>query len=99
MVSPTCYRSSTHLRRPMSAPRGLTAVSLAALAIVATACSSSGSGGGSSSAAADPVLGTPRAATGSPITLGYITDGKSATIDFTALQQTAQAAVHYVNDY
>lgn len=89
----------THLRRAMSAPRRFAAVSLAALAVVATACSSSGSGGSSSSAVADPVLGTPKAATGSPITLGYITDGKSPTIDFTALQQTAQAAVHYVNDY
>jgi branched-chain amino acid transport system substrate-binding protein len=82
-----------------SSHRRFAVLSLAALTALVTACGSSGGGGGASSATSDPVLGTPRQATGSPITLGYITDGKGASIDFTPLQQTAKAAVHYVNDY
>jgi branched-chain amino acid transport system substrate-binding protein len=85
------------------------AIGAAALAVVTitSACSSSGSSGSSnstgapsdakSSSAVDPVLGAEKKATGTPLTIGYITDGKSAAIDFTALQQTAQAAAKYVN--
>ncbi len=73
---------------------------------VAAACSSSGSGGPSSGASGPgaastgtSLLGPEKKATGSPLTLGYITDGRSEAIDFTALQQTAQAAVKYVNEH
>jgi branched-chain amino acid transport system substrate-binding protein len=77
------------------------AAALTVAALVLSACSSGGASSStqsSSSSSADSVLGPVKAATGTPLTLGYITDGKSAAIDFTALQQTAQAAVQYVNE-
>jgi len=44
-------------------------------------------------------LGTPKAATGTPLRLGYITDGKTANIDNSSEVPAAQAAVRFVNGY
>ena len=45
------------------------------------------------------VLGTPNKATGSPITIGFVNDGKSDTLDMTPSIATFNATVKYVNDY
>ena len=49
-------------------------------------------------AAASP-LGTPKKATGSVVTLGFVSDGKSDAIDNTPEIKAAQAAVSYANNY
>ncbi|MCW2528429.1 MAG: putative branched-chain amino acid transport system [Pseudonocardiales bacterium] len=78
------------------------AVVTVAATLSLSACSSSKSSSSSTSSAsgtnADAALGPVKAATGTPLTLGYITDGKSQSIDFTSLQNTAQDAVKYVNE-
>lgn len=84
---------------------------LGVLALVATACSSdsksssSGSGGSGSSSASSSVdlsvLGTPKAANGSAITIGMITEGGSEAIGSQAAlaEQGANIAKQYVNEY
>ena len=80
---------------------------VALAAILATACSSSaskGSAGGSSGSAttvaANPaLLGTPKAASGEPIKIGFIGAGKAAAIDNTNELVIANATAKYVNDY
>lgn len=44
-------------------------------------------------------LGQPNKATGTPVTLGLISDGKSDTVDNTPEIKAAQAAVNYINNY
>ena len=50
------------------------------------------------SQAASP-LGQKQAATGEPITVGYVYDGVSDNLDASAELKAAQAAVKYVNEY
>lgn len=65
-----------------------------------TACSSSDSdSGGPASADSSSVLGAPKAATGTPVSVGFISEGKGAAIDNTNEIQTAKAAAAYVNEY
>jgi branched-chain amino acid transport system substrate-binding protein len=49
--------------------------------------------------AATSPLGTPKKATGSVVTIGFVSDGKSDAIDNTPEIKAAQAAVSYANDY
>jgi branched-chain amino acid transport system substrate-binding protein len=96
-------------KRP--APRWRTALLLlGAAALVATACggsSTSTSGGSSSttSAAAAAVdtaaggLGTPKPATGTPVTIGYSFDGASDAVDNSDEIVGTKAAVDYANQY
>ena len=49
--------------------------------------------------AATSPLGTPKKATGSSVTLGFVSDGKSDAIDNTPEIKAAQAAVSYANNY
>src|SRR5437870_3922726 len=80
-------------------------VGLMAAALVATACSSSSKKGVSSSAnntgatAANDVLGTPKAATGTPVSIGFVTDAKGTSVDNSSEIPAAQAAVKYANAY
>jgi branched-chain amino acid transport system substrate-binding protein len=82
-------------------------VALGAVLVVATALaacssskSSSSSGGATATTAATAAdLGTPKAATGTPLKVGYLTDGKTASIDNSTEVPAAQAAVKYVNAY
>jgi branched-chain amino acid transport system substrate-binding protein len=65
--------------------------------------SSSGSGSQSSAAGtstpdASAALGTPKKATGSPITLGLL-NLESGPVTFPEYRQAAEAAVKYINDY
>ena len=80
-------------------------------ALLLAGCGSSGksnnatSGGPVSTSAAGGtgasggVLGPAKAATGSPVKIGFITDGKSATIDNSSEIPAAQAAAKYVNEH
>jgi branched-chain amino acid transport system substrate-binding protein len=83
---------------------------VAATAVLATACGSSGgdksaSSSGSGSAAkatstpdAAAALGTPKQATGSPITVGLL-NLESGPVTFPEYRQAAETAVKYINDY
>ena len=96
-----------HVSR-MSRRLGLVALP-AALALTVAACGSSNSdnsaGGGTSSnsssasSGSNDVLGTPKPATGSPVTIGMISDGKNSTLDDTDEYRGAQAAAAYANAY
>ncbi len=71
-----------------------------ALGLVAAACSSSSKPGATSSTTtSSAVFGTPHAATGPTLTVGYITDGQNGSIDNLSEIPAAQAAVKYTNAY
>jgi branched-chain amino acid transport system substrate-binding protein len=88
---------------------------LLTLTLMAGACSSDDSGkatattaagttgssvtGGATTVDANAVLGTPKAATGTPVKIGYITDGKGQSVDNSSEVPAAQAAAKYANDY
>ncbi|MCU1346627.1 MAG: putative branched-chain amino acid transport system [Acidimicrobiia bacterium] len=60
------------------------------------------SGGGTATTAASSganVLGTPKAASGTPVKIGFVTDGKGQSIDNSSELPAAQAAAKYANDY
>jgi branched-chain amino acid transport system substrate-binding protein len=68
--------------------------------LVVASCSSSGStasGPGTTTNVA--LLGPTNAATGSPVKLGYITEGKTASEDTTGGEAAANAAAKYVNEH
>jgi len=78
------------------------------MALTLAACGSSNSDNSASgspstssddSSSAASVLGTPNAATGSPITVGVISDGKGSALDDTDEYRGAQAAAAYANAY
>ena len=52
-----------------------------------------------STPSAGPIPGSPHKATGTPVTLGFISEGKSSAIDNTDEIKGARAAVAYANDY
>lgn len=97
--------SSVHARR-----RALWLVAaVAALALIGAACSSdssssSGSSAGSSGSSSSvdlSALGTANPATGSPISIGLITDGGGGTIDAQSslTEQGAKIATSYLNEF
>ncbi len=76
----------------------------ALLLLTAAACgddndNKSDSGSGTTAPANDAALGTPKKATGTPVTIGLIGDGKSEAIDNTPEIAAAKAAAQYVNEY
>ena len=74
----------------------LCVVTLALIALTATACSSSSTkttpSAASTKPAAQGVLGTPNKATGSPVTFGFMWDGKTQSVDTTGDMKAANAA-------
>src|SRR5579862_9572225 len=74
-------------------------------ALVGAACGSStkssltGAAKASSAGNTASLLGQPNKATGTPVKVGLISDGKSATIDDTSEISAAQASASYINDY
>ncbi|MCU1344630.1 MAG: putative branched-chain amino acid transport system [Acidimicrobiia bacterium] len=72
-----------------------------------TTAAAGGGGGASTTTAASTAggtagaggLGTPNAAKGTPVKVGYISDGQSATIDNTEELLMAQATAKWANDY
>jgi branched-chain amino acid transport system substrate-binding protein len=83
-----------------------TALAVAACSALAAGCGSSNSDSGSSSsstatpaaASTSNVLGTPKAASGTPIKLGLL-NLESGPVTFPEYRQSAQAAVDYINAY
>ncbi|MCU4186356.1 ABC transporter substrate-binding protein [Acidiferrimicrobium sp. IK] len=80
----------------------------ASMALLVSACGSSSSSTPGSSgttattasgASAASALGTPDAATGPTLTVGYITDGQNGSINNLSEIPAAQAAVSYINGY
>jgi branched-chain amino acid transport system substrate-binding protein len=77
--------------------------------VIAAGCSSSSKSGTSNTGSGNnstpttvndaAVLGTPKAATGAPLTIGFVSDGKSESIDNSAETPGGQAAAKYVNAY
>ncbi|MCU1344224.1 MAG: putative branched-chain amino acid transport system [Acidimicrobiia bacterium] len=72
----------------------------------ATSATAGGSGAGTAGGAAatttsdaSSVLGTPKPATGTPVKIGFITEGKQQAIDNSSEVPAAQAAAKYANDY
>jgi branched-chain amino acid transport system substrate-binding protein len=91
------------MNRPKSL--GVAAVALAAaVAVALSGCSSSKSSDGSSSGSSSSgstasALGTPNKATGTPVAVGFISDGKSQAFDLTDELNGGKAAAAYINDY
>jgi branched-chain amino acid transport system substrate-binding protein len=86
----------------------MTVLGLAVAAFAASACSSStssktatnnGATATSGGGGATSVLGPAKAATGTAVKIGLITEGKSQNIDDSSEVPAAQAAAKYVNDY
>jgi branched-chain amino acid transport system substrate-binding protein len=75
---------------------------LAVVGLLGAACGKdkgSDSAGKTTTTAASSVLGPKKAATGQALTLGFVTDGKSETVDNTSEVPAAQAAAKYVNEH
>jgi len=75
---------------------------LAAVALAAAGCGGdSGSGGeGNGTAGADAaILGTPKAASGTPVKIGFMSTGRTQTVDNTDEIKAAQATAAYANAY
>lgn len=77
---------------------GRLTVALVTTALALTACGGS-SNGGSKNTGDNAALGTKQVASGTPVKVGYISDGSTAGITATHEIDTVKAAVKYVNDY
>jgi len=92
-------RAATQSLRRTLAVTAVAAVAASALA----ACSSSSDNGGGSNNSSSPnassAFGAANKATDTPVTIGFISDGKSASIDVTDEIKGAQAAAEYANNY
>lgn len=82
--------------------RGAAVAAVLALVFVA-ACSSSSdgstSGNDTGTTVSANVLGTPKAATGDPVKIGFVSDGVTPSIDNSQMLPAAKATVQYINDY
>jgi branched-chain amino acid transport system substrate-binding protein len=90
---------------PLHTRFGQVTAAFAIAALVGAACGSStkssatGDAKATSAGSTASVLGQPNKATGTPVKVGLISDGKSATIDDTSEISAAQASASYINDY
>jgi branched-chain amino acid transport system substrate-binding protein len=78
-------------------------VGVALLLLVAAGCGGDdddgGGDGGTNAAATEDVLGTPNAASGDPVKVGFIGDGRTPVLDNTHQVPAAEATVDYINEY
>lgn len=73
---------------------------LTVLALAACTGRDDGTSGPSGNGAVDTsALGTPKKATGTPIKVGFVNDGKGAQIDNSGMWVVAQATAKYANEY
>lgn len=79
----------------------ITLALLVATALIASACGSDDTSSGTTSSTVEraDVLGTANKATGTPVKVGLVSDGKSDTIDNTPEINAAKASAQYLNDY
>ncbi len=92
---------ATHAGRNQWRLKGIALVAVFGLAVGATACKSSDDKGASGTATTVDanVLGTPKPATGTPVKVGFVTDGRTPTVDNSTQEPAAKATVSYINDY
>ncbi|MFI5040575.1 MAG: ABC transporter substrate-binding protein [Acidimicrobiales bacterium] len=92
--------SRTRSLRPHAAT-ALVGVALLSAACTSSKSSSAGSGASNTptTSAASAILGPSKPATGTPIKIGFITDGKSTAIDNSSEVPAAQAAAKYINEH
>jgi branched-chain amino acid transport system substrate-binding protein len=93
------------MKHPASRPSCLFWCATAALSLLMAGCASdqgadtaSGTSSASSGASGN-VLGEPKAASGEPIKVGIVSDGKGPTIDYSPEIPSQDAAVKYINEY
>jgi ABC-type branched-subunit amino acid transport system substrate-binding protein len=87
--------TTTRRARRLGLPAGLLA-----LALLASACGDDDEpSGADGTPSASGALGPANAATGEPITIGYVSTGKTANLDSTVEIEAAKATAKYVNDY
>jgi ABC-type branched-subunit amino acid transport system substrate-binding protein len=68
--------------------------------VIAASCGGTTEGGTPISSKSDPsLMGPSKPATGTPIKVGLITEGKTAVIDNTGMEAAANSAVKYVNEH
>ncbi|EHN10663.1 hypothetical protein PAI11_24660 [Patulibacter medicamentivorans] len=79
--------------------RYLVAATLATASIAMVGCGSDDDSKTSASTGAASALGSPRAATGSEVTIGYVSSGKGAATDTSSEIAASKAAVEYLNAY
>jgi branched-chain amino acid transport system substrate-binding protein len=80
----------------------LPALALALVTLTAACGSDDGdddTSGAPSAGTSESVLGASNPATGAPVTFGYVSTGRTTTIDSTADIKAAEAAVKYVNEH
>ncbi|MBA4022607.1 MAG: branched-chain amino acid ABC transporter substrate-binding protein [Gordonia sp.] len=96
-------RPQEHNMQKSRTGRRLIATTLLSAALTAgmVACSSSDDGGDTAAepSANESVLGTPNKATGTPVTIGFVSEGQSQSIDVTDEIRGAEAAANYANEY
>ena len=102
------YRLLGRAAHPRQRRSGLVLVALAGIALMVASCGSSPTStgstgstatGGTQSPAASGPLGPANVATGTPIKVGFVTDGKTAAADLSSTAPAAQAAASYVNGH
>jgi len=87
----------------MRSRRWLSSLSIAVVLVAVSACGSDESGSGGASGTTTTVdlsvLGPKQPATGSPIKVGLIVDGKSDALDSTSVMEAGKATVEYANEH
>jgi branched-chain amino acid transport system substrate-binding protein len=79
--------------------RSIFAAAASGVLVLAAACGSSSTSSGSSSSSQSALLGPSKPATGSPVKIGFVSDGKTATIDNSSEIPAAQATAKYINQH
>jgi len=98
------YPTPSHHARRQRPWRIAAALAAALLLLVAAACGSdddddAGSGDSTGDTTAGDVLGTPNPASGEPVKVGFISDGRTPAIDNTHMVPAVAATVEYINEY
>ncbi|MFI7530331.1 ABC transporter substrate-binding protein [Nocardia salmonicida] len=84
---------------PHPARRAVLGIAATVLAVTSAACGSDGGTAAAPSSVDPAVLGPENAATGSAVTIGYISEGKGVAGDTSAELLGAQVAVDYINEH
>ncbi|WP_158506345.1 ABC transporter substrate-binding protein [Tomitella biformata] len=91
--------STSRWRLALGVPLAVTVALALASCSSSTDSSSGGASGNAGGGSSEAALGTANKATGTPVTIGFISDGKGEALDNTDEFKGAQAAAAYANDY